>query len=242
MRTVACTPHLRASEVRDGPPQERRAANAALREALGAIVPAVRLVGGFEVMLDEPGVDLARAAVTLGDSRAVLVEFPRAAAPVGADRELARLRANGLVPLVAHPERCGDMSPALASVWRAAGAVLQGDASTLAGDGARARRARALLAAGAYDILASDNHGDDRSLAVVRDLLVSHGAAEPAALLTETNPACLLADQPPHPVPPTQLPDGLWHEVRAWLFHRLGAAAGARGAARPPHPSPDSTR
>jgi len=201
----------------------------------------VTLVGGFEIMLDEPGVDLAALPVRLGDSRAVLVEFPRGAAPVGAERELARLRASGLVPVVAHPERYADMAPARAAAWRAAGAALQGDATTLALGGGRGRRARALLAAGAYDLLASDNHGDERSLATARALLVAHGAADAAALLTEINPARLLADDAPLPVPGVSLPDGVWHEVRAWLRSRIGSRDAAPVGARPPQPPSEPT-
>jgi protein-tyrosine phosphatase len=238
---IALTPHLRASEVGHGLAAARAAAHAVLRATLADRVPGVTLVAGFEVMLDDPGVELATEPVCLGSSRAVLVEFPRGAAPVGAERELARLRASGLLPVVAHPERCADVTPARAAAWRAAGAALQGDATTLALGGGRGRRARALLAAGAYDLLASDNHGDERSLVTARALLAAHGADDVAALLTESNPARLLADEAPHAVRPVLLPDGVWHEVRAWLLSRIGSRDAAPLGARPARPPSDPT-
>lgn len=49
--------------------------------------------------------------------------------------------------------------------------VIQGDALMLLSAGEMAQLARAMLAGGLYDILASDNHGDRRSLATVREWL-----------------------------------------------------------------------
>lgn len=226
VRTVATTPHLAASMIRTGAAEARLAAHDAQRAALAACAPAgLSLVGGVELMLDEPGVALDDPRLLLGASRAVLVEFPRGPAPVGIERELARIRAGGIVPVVAHPERYAGVTPAHAAAWRAAGAVLQGDATTFTLGGERAHRARALLAAGAYDLLASDNHGDERTLAGARERLRAWGADEVAVLLTETNPARVLADQPPLPVPTCVVGAGVWGSVRAWLTARLPAAA-----------------
>lgn len=244
VRAVACTSHLRASDLRTGAAAERldrldaaRAALHAAPNATGHDRPA--LLGGVELMLDEPGLDLSAPRLALGASSCVLVEFPRGASPVGAERELARIRAAGRVPLVAHPERCADMTPALAARWKAAGALLQGDATTfrLAGGGARTARARALLAAGAYDVLASDNHGDDRSLAGARDWLLAHGAAEAAALLTDVNPSRVLAGEAPRPVPPVRVPvtvRGAVETVARALRAALGRGGDPPAASTPP--------
>jgi protein-tyrosine phosphatase len=75
--------------------------------------------------------------------------------------------------------------------------------SVLLGRGAPAELARDLLGNGLIDILASDNHGDARSLASGRDWLLAQGApTESVALLTQVNAARLLVDEALEPVPP----------------------------------------
>jgi protein-tyrosine phosphatase len=221
VRVIACTPHLRASQVRALADD----AHLARFETLRALAPAsVTLVRGWEVMLDEPGIDLTRPSLTLGGSSALLVEFPRGGVPVRADRELFRISMSGVVPVLAHPERYQGCTVARAREWRAAGAVLQVDALMLLGTGAAARVATDLLEAGLVDLVASDNHGDGRSMAVARDWLVAHGGAEQAALLTRTNPERLLRNERPLPVAPLALPAGRLARLRTWFAARGGPA------------------
>ena len=52
------------------------------------------------------------------------------------------------------------------------------------------------------DILASDNHGDRRSLASARDWLLERGGEEQVVLLTHRNADLVLGDEDPIPVPP----------------------------------------
>ena len=75
-----------------------------------------------------------------------------------------------------------------------------GDATTLLKPTPRGERARQLLAAGLADVLAGDNHGDDRSLATVRDALVEQGAGRQAELLLVENPRAVLDDRDLSPV------------------------------------------
>ena len=229
--TVVCTPHLRASEAGRAPHEDYARRFAALRDAAGD-GPALAL--GYEVMLDVPGADLAAPPVRLGGSSAVLVEFPRGGVPIGAAAELARLRAAGLVPVVAHPERYRNCTAAMVREWRAAGAAIQTDGMMLLGGGAPARLARELLADGLVDCIASDNHGDSRSLAVVRRWLDELGAHDAGALLTRENGRRLLADEPVAPVPPVRVPGGPIVRLRELL---RGRAAGARPSAPSPHRS-----
>ncbi|MDQ3950902.1 MAG: hypothetical protein M3282_11235, partial [Gemmatimonadota bacterium] len=77
------------------------------------------------------------------------------------------------------------------------------------------RLAVELLQRGLVDVIASDNHGDSRSLASARDWLLDMGAAEQAQLLTETNAARLLANEPPLPVPPLEPQRGMLSRLRA---------------------------
>jgi protein-tyrosine phosphatase len=196
---VVLTPHLTASRVALAP----HARHAELLQELRAAVPGgpeLRL--GWEIMLDEPNADLRARELSLGESTAVLVEFPRVAVPARAGAELARIRASGLVPVLAHPERYWGCTAEKVVEWRAAGAVIQMDVASLAGRGTIAATSRALLTGGLVDLFSSDNHGDSRSLASARDWLLQHATPAHADLMTQTNARRLLASEPVLPVPP----------------------------------------
>lgn len=214
---VVCTPHLRATEATEAPFTRNAALLAELRQRIGA-TPALSL--GWEIMLDRPGADFTRTAVRLGGAAAVLVEFPRAGIPPRAVDELYRIRASGIVPVVAHPERYWGASVAHVREWRAAGAVMQGDATYLLGPGDRGQLARSMLAQGLFDLLASDNHGDARTLGGAREWLVSIGATEQAELLTHENARRVLAGEATEPVPPVALRAGVVDRLRGLLMRR----------------------
>jgi protein-tyrosine phosphatase len=209
---VACTPHLRASELDDAPCEEMDGMLGELRalweqagtEARGrgaAVGAAPRLLRGFEILLDLPDPAIADRCLTIHRTRYVLVEFGRLVPAEASVEALRRIAAQGVVPLLAHPERYAACSVETARAWRSAGARLQLDATTLLGESRRAVRARALLEAGLGDIIASDNHGDGRSLAAAVEWLDSHGGERQAALLAVTNPAAIVADAETEPVP-----------------------------------------
>ncbi len=199
--TVVCTPHLNASGA------ERAAAvreqNEALLTSLAAAVPnGPRLVLGWEIMLDEPGVDLTRRELMLGSSKAVLVEFPRTSPPDNGAAEIFRIRMSGVVPVLAHPERYWGCTVQAVRDWRRCGAVVQMDAVTLFGKSALSVLARELVSHGLVDCIASDNHGDRRSLLAARQWLVEIAGENHAHLLTSENARRILADEPMLPVPP----------------------------------------
>ena len=228
VQTVVCTPHLRASEALDAPVTE----HARLHEELRTIAPPeVRLLTGFEIMLDQPGLDLTSPALALGGSVARLVEFPRRGLPAGATEELLRLRMSGVLPVVAHPERYSGCTIETLGVWRELGAVMQADGMALLGAGPMAEFAREALAEGFVDVLASDNHGDRRSLATARDWLGEIGASEQARLLTEENPRRLLAGNALLPVPPIRFRRGVFDRLRELVFGgRSSRSTGTREA------------
>lgn len=214
---VVCTPHLEASRAAEAPHDEY----AEIFRALVARAPArPRLLLGWEIMLDEPGADLTAPGLRLGDSRAVLVEFPRHNVPHGSGDELRRIRDSGVVPVLAHPERYFGCTPERVRRWRQAGAVIQMDAGMLLTDSPTSEVARALLAEGLVDLLASDNHGDSRSLGATRAWLEELGAEEQARLLTHVNAERLLAGQAPLPVAPVTVPRGVFRRLRELMFGR----------------------
>ncbi|MEP7381461.1 MAG: CpsB/CapC family capsule biosynthesis tyrosine phosphatase [Gemmatimonadota bacterium] len=215
--TVACTPHLAASQAHSAPVDAYAALRATVQES---VVGGPRLVAGFEIMLDRPGADLRAPGLTLGDSRAVLVEFPRSALPPGATDELLRIRASGLVPVVAHPERYNGATVDLVQAWRDLGAVIQGDALMLLSTGKMAKLARTLIEEGLYDILASDNHGDRRSLSTVREWLRELGGDAQGRVLTEDNPRRVLHDEAVERVLPLRQEQSAWQRLRTMLGRR----------------------
>lgn len=210
--TVVCTPHLNASQQGVAPWATHRE----LFEELKRQAPAgITLRLGWEIMLDSPGADLTAPYLSLEGSRALLVEFTRGGLPLGATAELRRIARLGRTPILAHPERYFGCTLEAVREWRKFGVVIQTDASVLMGRGVPSDLARDMLADGLIDILASDNHGDQRSLGSARAWLLERGGAEQVELLTHTNAACVLGDEDPLPVPP--LPRGLLGSVKRFF-------------------------
>lgn len=219
---LVCTPHLNASALDSAPVARHRE----LLDELIAQAPArPELRQGWEIMLDQPGADFRAPYLALGGSSAVLVEFPRARVPERSAEELFRIRMSGVVPVVAHPERYWGCTLEQIREWRRVGAVIQLDGAGLLGSAEMARLARDMLAEGLVDCIASDNHGDGRSLAATRTWLEEQGASEQAQLLTHTNAERLLANQPVLPVPPLPVESGLFGRLKQLLLRRGGAGA-----------------
>jgi protein-tyrosine phosphatase len=214
---VCLTPHLRANETVDAPPVRHDQAFAALR-AQAPDLP--RLHRGAEVMLDRPlPLEPERMRrITLGGTRYILVEFPRLVTAEAVTNALTRVRDAGLVPVLAHPERYSCCSVEAVTYWRSLGTRTQVDATTLHSPQTRGQRARQLVAAGLADILAGDNHGDERSIAAGADFLHALDGDAQAELLTVRNPGAILQDEPLTEVPPLVI-------RRTWmqrLRHLLG--------------------
>lgn len=127
---------------------------------------------GFEVTARparlRPDDDPARFRIE--GTEIVLLDGPQAMPWYGdgaMERLIRRIRAEGLTPILAHPERRAcwrrePPDPGFAERMKKAGALLQVDASGLTGaDGPGADvEARRLLAEGLIDMLGSDGHGD----------------------------------------------------------------------------------
>jgi len=213
---VCLTPHMQARWSEAGPPESHHLAFGAL---LAKAPARPRLHRGAEVMLDRPitrPVAIARN-VTLGGTRYILVEFPRMVAYDIATSALARVIEVGLVPVLAHPERYACCSVEAVRRWRALGARMQIDATTLLAASARGQRARQLISHGLGDILAGDNHGDERTVATGGQFLSAQGGGEQAELLTVTNPAAILADEDTTPAPPMPIRESWIRRIKQFL-------------------------
>ncbi len=213
---VCLTPHMKSSRAEAGPPPAHNQAFDALRQAAPA---APRLHRGAEIMLDRPltrPVALARN-VTLGGTRCILVEFPRLVAFDIATTALSQVLELGLLPILAHPERYSCCSVEGVRHWKALGAKMQVDATTLLTSQARGQRARQLVEEGLADILAGDNHGDDRSVATGAGFLRAQDGAEQVELLTVRNPAAILQDEHLAPVPPMRIRQSWMSRIKEFL-------------------------
>lgn len=214
---VVLTPHLNVSRLADAPYERHLEILAELRQRAPK---APELLLGWEIMLDEPRRDLRERRYSLGDSGAVLVEFPLSGVPEQGGEELHRIRGSGVVPVLAHPERYWGCSAAKVHRWRQAGAVIQMDTAGLLGKGRIAQISRQLLELGLVDMFASDNHGDTRSLATARDWLLEVSTPEHADLLTRTNARRLLDGEPMAPVPPLPASTGIFSRFRELFLGR----------------------
>ena len=134
-------------------------------------------------------------------ARAVLLEFWETDFPTSIDRLLARLRRDGLVPVIAHPER-------YRAIWRApetlerlldVGAAALLDTSALVGKyGKQAQRsAERLLEAGYYQAACSDSHrpSDLSSVAAGMEFIRRHYGADEVQTLFAEGPRQILQGQ-----------------------------------------------
>jgi protein-tyrosine phosphatase len=184
----------------------------------------VRLMRGVELMLDVPDVDVSDPRLRLNGGRFVLVEYPGLQLPLShADYAIRALRDKGWQPVLAHPERYRNVDESLEQLLplRFAGAYFQVNAGSLVGfhgEGPR-RRAAALLARGWVEYGSSDYHARGTpAVSAARAALAASGAAEQADLLFSENPARLVRDESPRPVPPMV---GASKEPRPWWARLL---------------------
>lgn len=200
---VVLTPHIQSSVIDEHGEdivEERRELFDILLDGV-AERPSLHL--GFEIMLDcpLPPIAIGDRRYALASSRYYLVEFPYGIAPSAATTALEQLCAAGVTPIVAHPERYPQCDVSSVATWRAAGARIQVDATTLTKGSPRGKQARSYVRAGLADVLAGDNHGDKRALRTGRDYLRTAGYHEHAELLTVANPGAVLSDEPMELVP-----------------------------------------
>ena len=201
---VAATPHLNASDPSGSRRERADRAWPELLESVREKLPGLELYRGYEIQLDVPDLDLSDPGLRLAGSRFALVEFFAFTIPEHSAEALARIVADGYVPILVHPERYWgyDQSMAVVADWRSAGALIQVNGGSLLGEyGAQVRAiAHRFLRDGAVDLVASDNHARpsrNPSLRPVWEYLAGYGFAEQASLLMSTNPRRILGDEMP---------------------------------------------
>ena len=172
--------------------------------------PEVRIGRGAEVMLDSPRVNLDDPRLRLAGGPAVLVEMVWTGFPPGVDDLLYRLRMDGILPVLAHPERYRELrgpgGMERLSRWRDRGVVLQVSAGSLVGDHGRqvGRVAWSLLDSGLAHLVSSDHHPRPDRIPAMRDAftrIAGRDGDQAARMLFQVNPHLVLKGEEPRPVP-----------------------------------------
>ena len=176
-----------------------------LQAALRHANIAVRLHPGMEVYgtPDVPALLRAGKIRTLAGSRYLLIEFSPRETPAFMDELLHRLKAEGVVPVVAHPERyraLRDMPDVLFN-WVSEGICLQVNKGSLNGRFGQAAQhmAHLILDNGLASAVASDAHDADyrtTGLSRVQEYLTLRYSRRTADRLLIDNPTRILRDLP----------------------------------------------
>ncbi len=221
---VITTPHANASMLHEPALFERWAAG--VEEQWPAVIAAARdlpltVARGHEVMLDVPDAPLTDSRLTLGDTPFMLLEWPRLHVPPASVMALQRVIAQGIRPIIAHPERYNGLDPELRMVgeWKRLGAVLQMNYGSLSGRyGPKARQtAIRLLERGWVDIMSTDFHGRAHLKLYVheaRAFFEEANAGEAWSLLSGINARRILKGETALPVPMLEVPRGFWKRVK----------------------------
>ena len=130
---------------------------------------------------------------------------------------LGKIARAGAVPVVAHPERYEGCSPETVRSWRAVGAKMQVDSTCLTQATGRGHRARQLLANGLADVIAADNHGNQRILTRGVEYLERRVVGNSVELLSSVNPRAIIDDEEMVPVPPMALREGMLDRWRRFV-------------------------
>lgn len=231
IRTIACTPHIYPGMYDNDAPGIRTAI-AGLQSILDAEGIALELVEGADVHL-EPGLgDAIRLdrVPTIAGSRYLLLEPPHHVAPPGLEQQVFALMAEGIVPVITHPERLRWIEEGYPVILRLVdqGAWMQVTAGALTGRHGRRPRywAERMLAEGKVHLLATDAHDPRRRpplLAEARDAAAREVGSDEALHLVQTRPAGIVADAPADALPP--LPAARDAAPRGSFWQRLLGAA-----------------
>ncbi len=170
IETIFATPH-HFNGVYRNPAAAVRQAVEELQQALDAEQINLKLLPASEHHLVPELIDALAAgtALTMGDfGRAVLVELPVHNIPLGTGELLEQIMAQGLVPIIAHPERNSMLArdPERLESWVGMGCLAQITAQSCTGQFGPAVQgaARQMITGGLIHFLASDAHRDRRRI------------------------------------------------------------------------------
>jgi protein-tyrosine phosphatase len=234
VRVIACTPHIFPGVYNNTGPDIRIRIDA-LQSHLDEAGIECRLVSGGDVHVAPDLVAKLRSgeALSINDSRYVLVEPPHHILPPNIEGLFFNLLSAGYIPILTHPERMSWIEREYDIIVRLvrSGAWMQITAGALLGDfGPRAKKwSSQLLREGLVHIVASDAHGARKrpprmgeALATLNGLV---GEVEALNLL-QVRPHAIVSNQAPStvPEPPASGPEvykddqeSLWNRVSRYF-------------------------
>lgn len=198
---AAATPHVRDDYPTDADTMERLVAE--VRLALEREGIDLRLRGGGEIALDwldRLPLDELRRFGLGGNPRYLLLEFPYVGWPLPLADLVFRLRAAGITPVLAHPERNPDVQAAPMRLRPLVenGALVQVTAASLDGrlGGAARETGMELVRSGLAHMIASDAHGHRIRGAGLAAAAEAVGGGALADWLTYGVPHAIVTDRP----------------------------------------------
>ncbi len=205
---IAGTPHVRHDWPTSADAMER--ALAEVQAAVAAAALSIRVLPGGELALGELDRDITelRRFGLGGNPAYLLVETPYYGWPLDLEHRLFQLRAAGITPVLAHPERNPEVQddPERVAALVRAGTLVQITAASL--DGRAGRRAEAmglqLIEGGLAHLVASDAHAPAIRKGGLDGVADSIGDADLARWLTHDVPTAIVdgTELPPRPERP----------------------------------------
>lgn len=205
--TIIATPHcnLPGAEQKNYRTLELAGRITALQKAITAEKLGLTILPGAEVLCtpEVPELLRQRKLPTLAESRYLLVEFYFDEDLHYMDDSLCAIAAEGIVPVIAHPERYGAVQqmPRVIDRWFHEGRVIQLNKGSILGRlGRRAEQtAQWILAHGLAHAVASDAHSDQvrtPQMSELREHLEENCGIAYTALLLEENPLRICKNLP----------------------------------------------
>ena len=228
IRVTVLTPH-HLNGVYSNPAAKVHQAVIDLREALFEAGIGLKVLPGSELHLvpELPDELAAGRAMTLANlGKAVLVELPVHTVPMGAEFILEQIMTQGLLPVIAHPERNSQLrqNPDMLADWISMGCLGQITAQSCSGlFGPQVRdSAEHMIRRGLIHIIASDAHRDRRRIPRIsegREQVAEWTNEDTARLLAETYPENLINGE----MPDTQLlAESLPRQRKGWWRRLTG--------------------
>lgn len=220
--TIACTPHILPSVYNNNGPAIK-AAVAELRETLAQTGVPVRLVAGADVHIaPDLSVQLSEGqALTINDSRYLLLEPPHHVLPPRLEDHIFGLQTAGYFPILTHPERLSWIDGHYDLIKRMVynGIQMQLTAGSLTGQFGRRPRywAERMLDDGFCHILATDAHNTEQRaprLSAAREVVARRLGEAEATHVVLTRPHAILDNVNPAEFPPP--PQAVPIQPSAW--------------------------